>query len=94
LNSQIKNGGDVCKIITTAIYPRDNLSILHFLEEESTRTKLVSFAMGQQGIPSRILSPLFGAEFAFASLNEASKTADGQLTIDDLRSAWQLLGVQ
>jgi 3-dehydroquinate dehydratase-1 len=94
LDSQIKTGSDVCKIVTTALYPRDNLSILRFLEEESSKTKLVSFAMGRNGIASRILSPLFGAEFTFASLTEASKTADGQLTIDNLRSAWQLLGVQ
>jgi 3-dehydroquinate dehydratase type I len=94
LDSQIKVGSDICKVVTTALYPRDNLSILRFLEEKSSETRLVSFAMGRNGIVSRILSPLFGAEFTFASLTEASKTADGQLTIDNLRSAWQLLGVQ
>jgi len=94
LDSQIKVGSDVCKVVTTALYPRDSLSILRFLEENSSKTRLVSFAMGRNGIASRILSPLFGAEFTFASLTEASKTAEGQLTIDNLRSAWQLLGVQ
>ena len=93
LDSEIKAGSDVCKVVTTALCPRDNLTILRFLEEESSKTRLVSFAMGHHGIASRILSPLFGAEFTFASLTEASKTADGQLTIDNLRSAWQLLGV-
>jgi len=94
LDSQIKAGSDVCKVVTTALYPRDSLSILRFLEEGSSKTRLISFAMGHDGIISRILSPLFGAEFTFASLTEASKTADGQLTIDNLRNAWQLLGVQ
>jgi 3-dehydroquinate dehydratase type I len=94
LDSQIRAGSNICKIVTTALHPHDNLSILHFLEEKSAKTRLVSFAMGRQGIPSRILSPLFGAEFTFASLAEDSKTADGQLTIDNLRSVWQLLGVQ
>lgn len=93
LDSQIRTGSDVCKIVTTAVHPRDNLSILRFIEERSAETRLVSFAMGRHGIPSRVLSPLFGAEFTFASLTEASKTADGQLTIDNLRSVWQLLGV-
>jgi 3-dehydroquinate dehydratase type I len=94
LDSEITAGGDICKVVTTAVAPRDNLRILGFVEEKSAETRLVSFAMGRYGLPSRILSPLFGAEFTFASLTEGSKTADGQLTIDDLRSAWQLLGVQ
>ncbi len=94
LDSQIEAGSDICKVVTTALHPHDNLSILRFLDEKSAETRLVSFAMGNHGIPSRILSPLFGAEFTFASLAEASKTADGQLTIDNLRSVWQILGVQ
>ena len=94
LESQIKAGGDVCKIVTTAVTASDSLDILRFVEENSQKTRLVSFAMGRHGIASRILSPLFGAEFTFASLTEGAKTADGQLTIDNLRSAWQLLGVQ
>lgn len=93
LDSQISVGSDLCKVVTTAVHPRDNLSILRFIEERSAETRLVSFAMGRHGIPSRVLSPLFGAEFTFASLTEASKTADGQLTIDNLRSVWELLGV-
>jgi 3-dehydroquinate dehydratase type I len=94
LHSQIKAGSDICKVVTTAVHPHDNLSVLHFLEEEASKTRLVCFAMGRLGIPSRILSPLFGAEFTFASFRDASRTADGQLTIDNLRSVWQLIGVQ
>lgn len=94
LKSEKNAGGDICKIVTTARQPRDNLAILGFLEEKAAETRLVSFAMGSQGVPSRILSPLFGAEFTFAALSEETSTADGQLTIDNLRSVWQLLGVQ
>lgn len=94
LDSEKKAGGDVCKIVTTAVHPRDNLTILDFLENKPPETKLVSFAMGSLGTPSRILSPLFGAEFTFAALTEESKTAEGQLSIDNLRSVWQLLGIQ
>jgi len=94
LNSERRAGGDVCKIVTTARQPRDNLAILGFLEERAAETRLVSFAMGPQGVASRILSPLFGAEFTFAALTEETRTADGQLSIDSLRSVWQLLGVQ
>ena len=93
LEAEEKLGGDICKIVTTARVPRDNLTVLSFVQNESAGVRLVSFAMGMLGIPSRILSPWFGAEFTFASLSDESKTADGQLTIDELRSAWQILGL-
>ncbi len=94
LDAEVKAGGDVCKVVTTALSARDNLSVLGFLEEKAQETRLVSFAMGRYGVPSRILSPLFGAEFTFASLTDAGRTADGQVTIDNIRSVWQLLGIQ
>ena len=94
LDSEMEANGDIYKIVTTARQPRDSLSILCFVEERAAETRLVSFAMGRQGIPSRILSPLFGAEFTFAALTEERRTADGQLGIDTLRSVWQLLEVQ
>ena len=94
LEAERKAGGDVCKIVTTALEARDNLTILDFVSTEAAQTRLVAFAMGSRGIPSRILSPYFGAEFTFASLTEESKTAEGQLSIDNLRNAWQILGIQ
>lgn len=87
-------GGDICKIITTATSIRDNLTVLDFLDESSKDNRVVCFAMGDLGIPSRILSPLFGSEFTFAALNERSLTAPGQLTIDNLRSVWNLIGIR
>jgi 3-dehydroquinate dehydratase type I len=94
LQAEKKAGGDICKVVTTAIKPSDNLTILGFVEDESAHTRMVSFAMGSQGMPSRILSPWFGAEFTFAAISEESKTADGQLSIDALRMVWQTLGIQ
>ena len=94
LNREKSCGGNVYKIVTTAKYPRDNLTVLSFVENNAATARLVSFAMGPLGIPSRVLSPLFGAEFTFASLREQSRTAEGQLTIDNLRNVWKILGVQ
>jgi 3-dehydroquinate dehydratase type I len=94
LSRAMKRGGNICKIVTTAKEPKDNLTILNFLEENSRKARLVSFAMGPIGIPSRILSPLFGSEFTFAALSEQSSTAPGQLSIDDLRHVWGLIGLQ
>jgi len=94
LEAEKKLGCDICKIVSTARLPEDNLTVLRFIRKESSRVKLVSFAMGVRGVPSRVLSPWFGAEFTFASLSDEARTAEGQLSIDALRSAWQILGLQ
>jgi 3-dehydroquinate dehydratase type I len=94
LSSEMKANADICKIVTTARELRDNLTLLSFVEERAREARLVSFGMGTEGVPSRILSPLFGAEFTFAALTERERTADGQLSIENIRSVWQILGVQ
>ncbi len=93
LDNERLSGGDVCKIVTAAKHPRDNLTILSFVESNASTARLVSFAMGRIGIPSRVLTTVYGAEFTFASLGEESQTAEGQLSIDNLRKVWQILGV-
>jgi 3-dehydroquinate dehydratase type I len=94
LEAEKQAGADICKVVTTASKTHDNLTVLSFVEEEASKTRLVSFAMGSLGVPSRVLSPLFGAEFTFASISPELRTAEGQLSIDELRGAWQILGIQ
>jgi len=86
-------GGDICKVVTKANQLADNLIVLRFIDKCSRSTKVVSFAMGELGIVSRVLSPFFGAKFTFASINDRSKTAEGQMSIDDLRRMWKMLGL-
>ncbi|MHA1381375.1 MAG: type I 3-dehydroquinate dehydratase [Candidatus Helarchaeota archaeon] len=73
--------GNVSKIITTATDLEDNLIILNLIR--SAKKKIVAFAMGENGIFSRVFSPIFGAFFTFASLDK--KTAPGQINIKDMR---------
>jgi 3-dehydroquinate dehydratase type I len=94
LEEEIALGADVCKIITTANQVEDNLTTLNFVSEASKKAKIVCFAMGELGKPSRLLSPVFGAFFTFASLDEKRKTAKGQLTIQEMRKAYELLGLK
>jgi 3-dehydroquinate dehydratase-1 len=93
LEEEIELGADVCKIITTARSNKDNLRILDFVSEASRKVKLVCFAMGDLGKHSRLVSPIFGAFFTFASLNEKRKTAKGQLTIKEMNNAYKALGL-
>ena len=94
LDEQIASGADICKIVLTAKQIEDNLPILSFVSFASTKAKLVCFCMGDQGKVSRLLSPLFGAYFTFASLEQGNETAAGQMTIAELRAAYDLLGAK
>jgi 3-dehydroquinate dehydratase type I len=91
---EVANGACVCKIVTTARKIEDNLKVLNFVSVMSSKTKLVCFCMGENGKVSRLLSPLFGAFFTFASLDKGSETASGQMSIQDMRATYNLLGAQ
>ena len=91
---EISSGAVVCKIVTTAKKIEDSLSILNFVSSVPRGLKLVCFCMGEQGKISRLLSPLFGAFFTFASLEIGSETASGQMSVQEMRSAYDLLGVK
>ena len=92
LEQEIASGASVCKIVTTAKKIEDNLTVLNFVSAISSKVKLVCFCMGEQGKVSRLLSPMFGAFFTFASLEQGSETATGQMTIHEMRAAYDLLG--
>ncbi len=85
---------DVCKIATTALATSDNLTVLAFLQSNHRKTPLVTFAMGNPGVWSRILCPIYGGAFTYASLQKGRETAPGQLTVSDLRSIYGMLGIE
>lgn len=83
---------DICKLVTTARVQADNLVVLNLLEENHQTAPLVCFAMGREGIWSRVLAPLHGAPFTYASLGPGMETASGQPSISELRQIYRLLG--
>lgn len=75
---------DYVKIIGTALSLEDNLKLLnlpHFAKEKDIQ--IITFAMGHKGTISRTLSPIFGAAFTFAALDEP--TAPGQIPIETMK---------
>jgi 3-dehydroquinate dehydratase type I len=94
LDEQIASGASVCKIVVTAKQVEDNLPALSFVSFASGKAKLVCFCMDEKGKVSRLLSPMFGAFFTFASLENGSETAAGQMSISDMRTAYSLLGIK
>jgi len=87
---QIKAGADICKIVTTAQGFEDNLSILQLIPE-FPEARLVSFAMGASGSISRVLCPLIGGDFTYASIEEGKESAEGQITVRDLKNIYGMI---
>jgi 3-dehydroquinate dehydratase type I len=85
LGRALSSGADIIKIVTTALRGIDNITVLRFLAKHSKSRRMVCFAMGEEGLPSRILSPLFGADFTYASLARGSETAPGQVPLAECR---------
>jgi 3-dehydroquinate dehydratase type I len=94
LEEEIANGAEVCKIIATAKRSEDNITTLNFVSKAPRNAKIVCFSMGELGKPSRLLSPLFGAFFTIASLERGKETASGQLTLQEMRKVYQVLGLR
>lgn len=89
LKRERRAGADVCKIVTTARKLSDSLHCLAFVNKQARNARLVCFAMGRLGIPSRVLSPVFGAYFTFASSGAGKETASGQVPISELRALYK-----
>lgn len=79
LEKEKKFGADVCKFVSKAKTLTDNLKILY--ANQIFHHKKVLFCSGKLGRPSRILAPLFGSEWTFASLQRGKESAEGQLDI-------------
>ncbi len=88
---QLEAGADVCKVVATAQSFEDNLTILQLIAE-FPKTRVVSFAMGPLGLTSRVLCPLVGGDFTYASIEKGRESAPGQMTARDLRKLYEMVG--
>jgi len=93
LDEMIEFRPGICKIVGTSLTENDNLTYLNLIRCERARARIVSFGMGDRGIISRVLSPIFGGEYTYASVGEGKETAHGQLSIETLREIYRLMGV-
>ena len=80
-------GADICKIVTTAQRLEDNQAVLQLIAD-FPQTRIVSLAMGPLGLASRILCPLVGGDFTYASIEQGKESAPGQLTVRELRKLY------
>jgi 3-dehydroquinate dehydratase type I len=85
LENELGAGADICKVVTTAREPADNATVLELIKAFPA-ARVVAFAMGAAGQLSRVLGPLMGSPFAYASVAAGRESAAGQLTVKELHN--------
>ncbi len=79
------------KIATQGRYLKDNLQIRALLKNHKRQSpKLVALAMGACGMPSRLLSLLWGSGMTYASPLNHAPAAAGQIPADVMRSVYRV----
>lgn len=83
--SEMRVYSNYVKVVTTAKSVDDSLRLLQ-LYESTFGLHPVIFAMGEAGVMTRVLAPLYGAPFTYAALEKA--VAPGQLTVSQMRKLY------
>ena len=87
----IASGADVLKIATMVRRVEDNIKLLELLREFEAPG--IAIGMGDLGIVSRLLSPLLGGFMTYAATSQQYKAAPGQLTLEEMKRIYKLMGV-
>lgn len=82
------SGADMAKIACKVKSDRDNARLLGLLDSER---RIIVVGMGEKGIITRVVAPMLGSPFTFASLSKGKETAEGQVTARELRELLVLL---
>ncbi|MDR1519662.1 MAG: type I 3-dehydroquinate dehydratase [Planctomycetota bacterium] len=80
--------GDWIKFAVTARRPEDNLAVFDALSRCSKPA--IAIAMGEMGLPSRILGPAHGSRATFGSLSRGLESAPGQPTARELAELYRV----
>lgn len=81
----------VLKIAVQAADALDCLPVFQLLERARHRGReMIAIAMGPAGIATRILGPSRGAFLTYASLNDETATAPGQISVRELSEVYRL----
>jgi 3-dehydroquinate dehydratase type I len=82
-----KAGAHIIKIASRVVAWEDNTILFELTKRLKERgLECIIIGMGEKGKISRIGCPLLGSFLTYVALHRKSKTAPGQLTIDELRN--------
>ena len=78
---------DIIKFSTKINKVHDIAELFSLLK--NNKKKIITLGMGEKGEITRILAPKLGNYLYYAPLHKEDKTADGQLTYEELNNYWQ-----
>jgi 3-dehydroquinate dehydratase type I len=84
-------GADIIKIAVVA-NNNDDLTRLVTFTLKHRSEGLITMAMGDIGLPSRVINPIFGSLITYGYVNKPS--APGQLSIRELMDIFKLLKIR
>ncbi|MCC7234321.1 MAG: shikimate dehydrogenase [Bryobacterales bacterium] len=89
LRRMMKVPADCFKLVTTARKPSDNFRVLS-VAKSYPKVPTVLLAMGEMGLPTRVLSAAMGGLYTYAAPNAAEGTAPGQISARLLRHIYRI----
>lgn len=89
---QMAAGADICKIVTMARSYDDTITVLGLIKQ-FPENDIIALTMGREGLMSRILAPLAGGFFTYASIERGRESAPGQITVAELREIYRSIGM-
>lgn len=92
LSACMADGPAIVKIVTHAAVTADCLRLLDLIPYARQQGQaIVAFCMGRPGKISRIMAPMLGSLFSYASLEPKEASAPGQLTIQQMREIYRII---
>ena len=78
-----RQDADVVKLAVRAHNQMDNLRVLNLLKKPAKPT--VAISMGDMGMASRVLGPIYGTPFTYCAFNSERSMAPGLLSFSDMK---------
>jgi len=94
LDGERDSRADIAKVAFMANDYKDVLDLMQVLVDKVNGgfgIPIIALSMGKLGRISRVLAPLLGSYLTFASVEKGRESAEGQLTVNELRKILKIL---
>lgn len=92
LGEMLLAGADIAKLAVMPQSMEDALSLLKVtLDFKNAEKSVCTIAMGRQGKHTRVVAPLYGSVLTYASIDNDSASAPGQLPVEEVKKMMEML---